>query len=75
MKSFLKTKKMIKFRSYLLGFSIFFTLVPFSFLATEERTYWLLLEAPRSAMVYAAFAIIFWVAYIITRKRLQVTGL
>ncbi|MCK4893986.1 MAG: hypothetical protein GQ561_09460 [Calditrichae bacterium] len=75
MKSLLKTKKMIKLRSYLLGFAIFFSLVPFSFLAIEEKTYWLIIEAPQSAMVYALFAVIFWIAYIITRKRLQVTGL
>jgi len=75
MKSLLKTKKMIKLRSFLLGFSIFFSLVPFSFLATEEKTYWLLIEAPKSAMVYVVFAVIFWTAYFITRKRIQVTGL
>ncbi|MCK5453808.1 MAG: hypothetical protein KAJ16_05575, partial [Calditrichia bacterium] len=67
--------KMIKLRSYLLGFAIFFSLVPFSFLAIEEKTYWLIIEAPQSAMVYALFAVIFWIAYIITRKRLQITGL
>jgi hypothetical protein len=75
MKSLIKTKRMIKLRSYLLGFSIFFTVVPFSFLSIEGKMYWLLLEAPKSAMVYAFFAGIFWIAYFITQKRLQVTGL
>jgi len=74
-KSLIKTKKMIKLRSYLLGFAIFFSLVPFSFLATNGKTYWLLLEAPKSAMVYGVFGVIFWIVYFVTKKRLQVTGL
>jgi hypothetical protein len=74
-KSLIKTKKMIKLRSYLLGFAIFFSLVPFSFLSTDEKTYWLLLEAPKSAMIYAVLGVFFWLVYYVTRKRLQVTGL
>lgn len=71
----IKTKKMIKLRPYLLGFAIFLSLLPFSFLATDEKTYWLFLETPKSALVFAGLGVIFWIVYFVTRKRLQVTGL
>ncbi len=69
MKALRKTRLLLKMRSYLLGFAIFCTLVPFSFIYTGGTFYWLFQEAPASALVYALLAIAFWAGYIILKKK------
>ena len=46
-----------------MGLAIFFSLVPFSFLATSERIYWLFRESPTSALIYGAIGIGLWAVY------------
>jgi len=69
MKSLLKTRRMLKIRSYLMGFAIFCTLVSFSFLHTNGKTYMLMNEAPYSAAVYAILGAGFWIAYFVFKQK------
>ena len=69
MKSLLKARRLLKMRSYLMGFAIFCTLVPFSFIYTEGNLYWLLCEAPNSAIVYAILGAGFWIGYFIVKRK------
>lgn len=69
MKSLLKTRRLLKLRSYLMGFAIFCSLVPFSFIYTEGNFYWLFREAPSSAIVYAVLGAGFWIGYFIIKRK------
>lgn len=69
MKSLRKTRLLLKMRSYLLGFAIFCSLVPFSFFYTDGTFYWLFHEAPTSALVYAIFGVAFWTGFIILKRK------
>lgn len=71
MKTLAKTQRLIKRRTWLMGFAIFCTLAPFSVLHTGEKTYWLFLESPGSASVYAVLAVIFWAGYFMTKRNLR----
>ena len=56
-------------KAYLMAFAIFFSLAPFSFSWTGGRVWWLLRDAPSSALVYAALGVVFWVIYTVQRHR------
>jgi hypothetical protein len=67
-----EARRRVRRRSFLMGLAIFFSLTPFSFLATGGRTYWLFLEAPKTALIYGALGIGCWIAYAVGRKRSQI---
>jgi hypothetical protein len=67
-RSLREARRRVRRQSWLMGLAIFFSLVPFSFLATGERTYWLLTEYPRTALIYGALGIGCWVAYAMLRR-------
>ena len=58
----------VRRRSWLMAFAIFFSLAPFSFFAAEGRTWWLLRDAPGSALIYATLGVIFWILYAVQRR-------
>ena len=66
-----KTRRLLKMRSYFMGFAIFFSLVPFSFLYTDGNFYWLFREAPTSALVYAVIGVGFWIIYFISNRNIN----
>jgi hypothetical protein len=68
-RSFREARRRLRRRSGLMAFAIFFSLAPFSFFWTGERTWWLLRDAPASAAVYAALGVVFWVVYAVERYR------
>ena len=68
-RSFREARRRLRRRSWLMAIAIFFSLAPFSFFSTSERTWWLLRDAPASAAVYAALAVVFWVVYAVARNR------
>jgi hypothetical protein len=68
-RSLREARRRVRRQSWLMGLAIFFSLVPFSFLATSERTYWLLTEYPRTALIYGALGIGCWVAYAMLRRK------
>jgi ferric-dicitrate binding protein FerR (iron transport regulator) len=69
MRSFREARRRLRRRSWLMAFAIFFSLVPFSFVWTGGRVWWLLRDAPANAIVYAAFGVLFWVIYAVERHR------
>jgi hypothetical protein len=69
MKALRKTRLLLKMRSYLMGFAIFCSLVPFSFIYTKGTFHWLFRESPISALVYAIFGVAFWIGYIILKRK------
>jgi len=66
-----KARRLIRRRSWVLGFAIFFSLVPFSVLHTGGHTYWLFLESPKSVLIYGALALASWFAYFNLRNSSQ----
>ena len=69
MKALRKTRLLLKMRSYLMGFAIFCSIVPFSFIYTDGNFYWLFQEAPISALIYALLGVAFWIGYIILKRK------
>jgi hypothetical protein len=62
-------RRLVRRRSWLLGFAIFFSLTPFSFLHTGGKTYCLFLESPVTAFIYGALAVVTWIVYAVMRSR------
>ncbi len=69
MNTLIKTKRLIQRRTYLMAFAIFCSLVPFSVWHTGGKTYWLFIESPTSALIYAMLGILFWAGYFITKRK------
>jgi ferric-dicitrate binding protein FerR (iron transport regulator) len=62
-------RRVVRRRSWLLAVAIFFSLAPFSIVFTGERTYWLLREAPGTALIYGAMALACWSVWMVMRYR------
>jgi anti-sigma factor RsiW len=70
-RAFREARRRLRRRSWLMAAAIFFSLAPFSFFSTGERTWWLLRDATGSALVYAAIGLGFWIVYAVDRRRSQ----
>ena len=70
-RAFREARRRLRRRSWLMAAAIFFSLAPFSFFSTGERTWWLLRDATGSALVYAALGVVFWIIYAVDRRRSQ----
>ena len=68
-RSLRQARRVVRRRSWVLGFAIFFSLAPFSILHTGDRTYWLLREAPGTALIYGALALACWIVWTVMRNR------
>jgi ferric-dicitrate binding protein FerR (iron transport regulator) len=68
-RSLREARRIVRRRSWVLGFAIFFSLAPFSIVFTGERTYWLLREAPGTALIYGLLALVSWIAWTVMRNR------
>jgi ferric-dicitrate binding protein FerR (iron transport regulator) len=64
-----EARRRVRRRSWLMALAIFFSLMPFSFISTGGHTWWMLRDAPNSALVYAALGVVFWIIYAVERKR------
>ena len=64
-----RTQRFLRMRSTIMGLAIFFSLVPFSFLYTHDKMYWLFQESPSSAAVYGLLAIVSWIGYAVLRNK------
>lgn len=71
MRSLLRTQQLIRRKTYLMAGAIFFSLLPFSCLYTNERLYILFMEAPKTALAYGMIGIFFWVIYYLNHKKLR----
>jgi ferric-dicitrate binding protein FerR (iron transport regulator) len=70
-RSFREARRRLRRRTWLMALAIFFSVAPFSFYYTDGRLWWFLRDAPRSALVYAALGVVFWILYLVERRRSQ----
>jgi hypothetical protein len=75
LRALLRARRLLGLRGLLVGTGIFFTLLPFSFVAGHGRVTWLWSGAPRLAAVFAVVATFTWTGYWLLRRRLRSTGL
>ncbi len=68
-RSLREARRLVRRRSWLMAFAIFFSLTPFSFVFIGGETWWFLRDATGSALVYAALGVVFWIIYAVERKR------
>jgi len=68
-KALRRARRVVRHRSWLMAIAIFFSLAPFSFIAADGRTWWLLRDAPGWALVYATLGLVFWIIYAVQRRR------
>ncbi len=64
-----KTRSNIRMRSVLMGVAIFFSLAPFSFVYTGEKTYALLAAAPAFALGYGVIGAACWIGYFAMKRK------
>jgi hypothetical protein len=64
-----KTKRILRLRSTIMALAIFFSLCPFSFIHTDNRSYFLLTESPNYALAYGAVGIVFWGIWLTMKRR------
>jgi ferric-dicitrate binding protein FerR (iron transport regulator) len=64
-----EARRVVRRRSWLMALAIFFSVAPFSFFSADGRTWWLLRDAPGSALVYATLGVVFWIIYVVQRRR------
>lgn len=71
-----RTKALLSRRTWLLAFALFFTGLPFSFVADSSGLKFLLLrDAPAAGSASLAVAVALWIVYAVTVRRLRVSGL
>jgi hypothetical protein len=66
------TRRWMKARSFVLAFAIFFSLCPFSFYSSDERSYFLFLERPMEALIFVPIALVFWGIYFGIKRKMRV---
>lgn len=71
LKSLKSTRRRLKLRSFLLGFAIFFSLVPFSFGKVDGVSFFMLTDSPVSALIYGSIGIGFWIAYFLLLRKMR----
>ena len=64
-----QARRRVTRRSWLLALAIFFSLAPFSFFFSGDKTWWMLRDAPMSALAYGILGAVAWGAYAIERYR------
>ncbi len=67
--SFREARRRIRRRSWILGLAIFFSLAPFSFVIGVGKSWWMLRDAPQSAIAYVLMAVVAWIFLAIDRSR------
>lgn len=68
-RSLQEARRRVRRRSWLMALAIFFSLAPFSFGSVGGHSWWMLRDAPGSALVYAALGVAFWILYALERRR------
>ena len=70
-----RTKQMIRLRTWMMGFAIFFSLLPLSTVFSDHITWVMLRDAPVLAAGCFVVGVSFWIAYYLTGRRLRSTSL
>jgi hypothetical protein len=68
---FREARRRLRRRTWLMALAIFFSLAPLSFFYTDGKLWWFLRDAPVSALIYAALGVLFWILYLVDRRRSQ----
>jgi ferric-dicitrate binding protein FerR (iron transport regulator) len=71
-RSLREARRRVRRQSWLMGLAIFFSLLPFSFLVTGGKIYWVFRESPGTAAVYALIGIGCWGLYYVLRSRSKI---
>ena len=71
MRTLKRTQSLIRRKTYLMAGAIFFSLIPFSCLYTNERLYIFFIESPRTALAYGTVGVIFWIFYFLDQRKLR----
>lgn len=64
-----ETRKRLRRRQWLMALAIFFSLAPFSFVFTDNISWWMLRDAPKAAAVYGTLGVALWIIYGVQRRR------
>ena len=76
MRTLLRTKALLQRRSWLFALALAFSLIPVSFTFDGGRITWMMVrDVPRMAMTYWAAGLGFWMALVVTNRRLRTSGL
>ena len=71
----IRTKNMLKWRTHWLTLAIVFTLMPLSAVFSSKGLTWLMLrDAPYAANIFLIFAVISWIQFFRTRRKLRSSG-
>jgi hypothetical protein len=71
-RSLREARRRVRRQSWLMGLAIFFSLLPFSFLMTGGKIYWLFRESPGTAVVYGAIGAGIWGIFFVVRSRSKI---
>jgi hypothetical protein len=73
----IRTKNMLKWRAHWLGLAILFTLMPLScvFSSNWHLTWIMLRDAPYAANTFTILAVISWIQFFRTRRKLRSSGI
>jgi hypothetical protein len=68
-RAFREARRRLRYRSSLMALAIFFSLAPFSFFSIDGRTWWMLRDATRGAVIYAAIGGVLWILHAVSRHQ------
>jgi hypothetical protein len=72
----IRTKNMLKWRAHWLAFAILFTLMPLSSVFSSKGLVWLMLrDAPYAANTFLILAVVSWIQFFRTRRKLRSSGI
>jgi hypothetical protein len=72
----IRTKHMLKWRTHWLTMAIVFTLMPLSCVFSSEGLTWIMFrDAPYAANIFAIFAVVSWIQFLRTRRKLRSSGI
>jgi len=68
-RAFREARRRLRLRSSVMALAIFFSLVPMSSFVDDRRSWWMLRDAPGTALIYAVIGVVFWIIYAVDRSR------
>ena len=68
-RAFREARRRLRLRSSVMALAIFFSLVPMSSFVDDRRSWWMLRDAPGTALIYAVIGVVFRIIYAVDRSR------
>ena len=76
LETLIRTKNRLKWRAHWLIMAILFNLMPFSCVFSSKGLVWLMLrDAPYAAQTFLILAVVSWIQYLRTRRKLRSSGI